>query len=153
MTPTERIQQTRENMKTTMKIEKEVDVKILSVQAHVRYWEDGEIDGEQDTKGNLTPCRQHECWCPEIDVDSGMILNWKQGVKASIHYKVCDEGVYKLKDSQGNVLAEKDGYVPSCMSPKESGYGDYIIMDIDENGQIQDWSFDVNDLGDFNEDE
>jgi hypothetical protein len=25
------------------------------------------------------------------------------------------------------------------MYPKENGYGDYIIMDVDENGMIQDW--------------
>jgi hypothetical protein len=35
-------------------------------------------------------------------------------------------------------------YVPKMLSPKEEGWGDYIIMDIDTDGQIQDWviSFD-----------
>jgi len=28
------------------------------------------------------------------------------------------------------------------MCPKDSGYGDYIIMDIDKNGFIQNWSAD-----------
>ena len=28
------------------------------------------------------------------------------------------------------------------MSPKEEGYGDYIIMDVDDNGMIKNWSKD-----------
>ena len=30
-------------------------------------------------------------------------------------------------------------YVPKMLSPKEEGWGDYIIMDIDPDGQIRDW--------------
>ena len=36
--------------------------------------------------------------------------------------------------------------MPSTLSPKEPGYGDYIIMDIDENGIIQDWDFNIDDF-------
>jgi hypothetical protein len=133
-------------MKTTIKVEKEVELKTLHVAAGVRYWEDSEVNGVTDDDGELMPCRTGETWLPIIDIDSGKIINWKQGVKASIHYKVCDNGHYELKDEEGNTCLEIDGYVPSCMSPKESGYGDYIIMDIDENGQIADWEFDINDF-------
>lgn len=39
-----------------------------------------------------------------------------------------------------NVIKSYDGYVPEVMCPKDNGYGDYIIMDIDENGFIQGWN-------------
>ena len=137
-------------MKTTMKVKREVEIKTLLVSAGVRYWEDSTVNDVEDSKGDLIPCRNGDYWCPEIDVDSGKIMNWTQGVKANIHYKVCDDGTYELKDAAGNSLWRKDGYVPDFMSPKESGYGDYIIMDVDENGMIADWEFNP---GDLNSDE
>jgi hypothetical protein len=98
------------------------------------------VNGVVDEEGKLIPCREGEYWCPIIDIDTGIIQNWKQGVKADIHYKICDDGSYYLLDAEGNaVLSIEQDYVPSILSPKESGYGDYIIMDIDESGQIADW--------------
>lgn len=49
-----------------------------------------------------------------------------------------------MLDADQKEVKEVDGYVIDMMCPKENGYGDYIIMDIDENGIIQDWkpSFD-----------
>jgi hypothetical protein len=129
-------------MKTTIKItsEKEVELKTLVVKASVRYWEDAKVDGVPDEKGDLIPCRQGELWCPIIDIDSGIITNWKQGVKAEVHYKVCDAGSYYIQDAEGNnIISIEENYVPDIMCPKESGWGDYIIMDIDENGQIANW--------------
>lgn len=124
-------------MKAKVKIEKEVELKTLVVKAGVRYYEDATVNGVEDTEGDLIPCKQGELWCPIIDIDSGLITNWKQGVKAEVHYKVCDEGSYYLQDAEGNtVLSIEQDYVPKMMCPKESGYGDYIIMDIDENGKI-----------------
>jgi hypothetical protein len=32
------------------------------------------------------------------------------------------------------------------LSPKENGYGDYIIMDIDEFGFIKSWSVDLDEF-------
>lgn len=52
-----------------------------------------------------------------------------------------------MKDENGLVvLSLEDGYVPDTLCPKESGYGDYIIMDIDENGMISDWNFEIKDF-------
>ena len=124
-------------MKATIKIEKEVELKTLVVKAGVRYYEDATVNGVEDTEGDLIPCKNGDLWCPIIDIDSGVIINWEQGVKAEVHYKVCDEGSYYLQDAEGNtVLSIENNYVPKMMCPKESGYGDYIIMDIDENGKI-----------------
>jgi hypothetical protein len=127
-------------MKTTIKIEKEVELKTLVVEAGRRYPEDATVNGVEDVDGTLMPCMNGELWCPIIDIDSGVITNWEQGVKAEVHYKVCDAGSYYLRDAEGNtVLSIEQDYVPKMMCPKESGYGDYIIMDIDENGQIANW--------------
>jgi WD40 repeat protein len=135
----------REDMKTTIKVEKEVEIAILYVEAGVRYWEDSTVNDVSDDNGDLIPCRNGDVWCPEIDVNTGKILNWKEGTTAEIHYKVCDSGTYILRDSDGNAVSSKEGYVPSCLCPKEGGYGDYIIMDISADGTIKDWSFDQED--------
>lgn len=132
-------------MKITVTIEKEVDVKTVLVEVGVRYWEDAIINGVEDTEGNLTPCRKGELWCPEIDIDTGIIINWLKGIKAEVHFKVCDAGSYYVKDSEGNiVLSRKNDYVPNGLIPGE--YGDYIIMQIDENGKIADWDPSLDDF-------
>jgi hypothetical protein len=47
-------------------------------------------------------------------------------------------------DENGEVfLFAEVGYVPDTLCPKESGDGDYIIMDINEDGQIHNWEFDI----------
>jgi hypothetical protein len=44
----------------------------------------------------------------------------------------------QLKDGEGRVVAEHDGYVPALM-PDEH-YGDYVMLDIDlETGMILNW--------------
>jgi len=141
-------------MKIELKVKKVVEVKTLQVNANVRYWIDGQVNGESDTEsGDNVPCRDGENWCPEIDIETGKILNWKPGTTAEIHYKVVDGCGWSLKDENGEaVLFAEDGYVPDTLSPKESGYGDYIIMDIDENGMIADWRFDIRDFQEDNED-
>lgn len=135
-------------MKTIIKIEKEVELTILQVKAGVRYWNDSEVNGEPDTEnGENIPCKIGQLWSPEIEIETGKILNWKQGVKAEIHYKVVDCCGWELKDEKGEVvLSTDDGYVPQTLCPKDRGYGDYIIMDIDENGMIANWSFDIDDF-------
>lgn len=132
-------------MKATVTIEKEVDVKTVLVKAHVRYWEGATINGVNDEEGNLTPCREGELWCPEIDIDSGIIINWTKGVKAEINFKVCDGGSYYVKDVEGKVvLSIENDYVPNSLIP--GSYGDYIEMGIDENGKIANWKPSLDDF-------
>lgn len=121
----------------------EVNVIKLRAECEVRYWEDASVNGREDTNGDLIPCRDGLNWVPEIDLESGCILNWKKGTVATIHYKVCDAGKYDLIDEEGNVVATKEGYVPKIMYPKSEGFGDYVIMDVAEDGKIQDWKPDL----------
>ena len=134
-------------MKAKVKVEKEVEIKTMQVSAGVRYWEDASVDGVDDEQGDLIPCRDGDSWTPIINVDSGKILNWTQGVTAEVHYKVCDQCSWELLDASGNVIKSvKDEYVPDTLCPKEEGYGDYIIMDVDANGMIANWKFELADL-------
>lgn len=133
-------------MKATIKTTKEVNIKYLAVSAEVRYWEDAEVNGVADENGELIPLKKEDCWEPWIDVDAGIIKEWPKGTTADIHYKVCDAGIYTLIDEIGDTLLTKEGYVPSCLSPEENGYGDYIIMKIDGEGKIKGWVPDLNDL-------
>lgn len=55
-----------------------------------------------------------------------------------IHMKVRDEFEAELKDADGEVLTEYQGYVPDFMP--EQHFGDYLILDIDiDTGQITNW--------------
>lgn len=133
-------------MKLTVTTQYETEVKYLQVKAGVRYWEDAEVNDVEDEKGDLIPCRVDDNWSPLIDLETGQILNWKEGTKADIHYKVCDAGAYTLLDEDRNMVKEIDGYVPNLMCPKDTGYGDYIIMDVDTKGFIAKWQPDLSDF-------
>jgi hypothetical protein len=114
---------------------------MIQVNAGVRYWEDATVNGVEDEDGTRIPFRDGDRWRPLIDVDSGKIIDWPIGVTADIHYKVCDDGIYLLTTCTGIPLTELDDYVPDTMCPEPKGYGDYIIMKIDENGFIHNWKF------------
>lgn len=130
-------------MKTILLQKKEVDVKYLLVDAGVRYWDDSSFNGVNDTEdGTLAPFKEGARWIILIDVDEGKIIGWNQGTTASIHYKVCDDGHYTCFNKDKEDLCGIETYVPSILCPQKNGYGDYIIMDIDENGIIKDWKAD-----------
>jgi hypothetical protein len=97
-------------------------------------------------QGDLIPCRDGDDWKPIINIETGQIINWQQGKTADIHYKVCDDGDYHLKDEKDEEVIQAEGYVPKILCPEENGYGDYIIMKVDENGFIKNWKFDVSDF-------
>lgn len=130
-------------MKVQAQIIRDYDVAAIKVSAAVRYWEDGKVGESEDSDGTLMPLRNGDLWEPTIDLDTGRIRDWPEGVEADVHYKVCDAGVYTLLDAEGRTLATRDGYVPDLLSPCESGYGDYIIMEIGADGVIADWDAEI----------
>ena len=149
-------------MKKKIKIEKEVDLATAECQIFARYWEDSEINGVNDDASNpKMPCvemvehfyykKPQLAWCPIIDLDNGRILNWSQGNVAKTHYKSCDENVIRIVSAEGEAVKEYCNYVPRFLCPKENGFGDYVIMDIDENGFIQNFKADLDDI--FNDEE
>ena len=120
------------------------DVRTLRCDIGVRYWEDGEVNGLQDSDDDpKMPLIHYGRWKLDIDLSTGKIKDWPEGTTASVHYKVCDDGRYQLLDEEDNVVADVFDYVPDMLSPKGSGYGDYVIMDIDASGKIKGWKADL----------
>lgn len=136
-------------MKVKVKKEVEVEVKYLLAEVGARYWEDSVVNGVEDKNGDLIPCREGEYWKPLIDLESGIIVNWEQGKTAKIHYKSCDDNTFTLLDEDKNVIKKEFGYVIEMMCPRGGGYGDYVIMDIDENGKIEKFIADFSDFEDL----
>lgn len=67
-------------MKVTINKPTDYNAVKMEVFAHVRYWEDSEINGEEDTEdGDNIPCKKGENWCPVIIIDTGVIENWGKG--------------------------------------------------------------------------
>mgnify|MGYP000150305495 CR=1 FL=1 len=64
---------------TIQKVEKEIEIRFLKVKCGVRYWEDGKVNGVEDTGGDLIPLREGDYWCPLIEVDTGIIQDWAKG--------------------------------------------------------------------------
>ena len=126
-------------MKVELTVKKEFDVKYLLAEVGARYWEDATVNGTEDEQGDLIPCRDGEYWKPLIDLETGKIVNWEIGTNAKIHYKSCDDNLFKLLDKDKNTITTKEGYVIDMMCPSENGYGDYVIMYVDGNGFINDF--------------
>lgn len=120
------------------------NVQYLMCDLGVRYWEDGEVNGVEDTDGSLIPLKEGDRWKIKIDISNGRILNWKEGTTAKVHYKVCDDGRYDLLNDGHDYIWGYAGYVPDCLG----SMGDYVVLEIDENGFIKDFVCDVQQLYD-----
>lgn len=127
-------------MKIELTIKQEYDIKTLLAEVNVRHPEDATVNGVEDVEGNLLPCKDGNTWTINIDAETGKILNWPQGYKTEVHFKVCDEGTYTIFDHMERpVKILENEYVPRCLCPKENGYGDYVILDISADGFIDGW--------------
>jgi hypothetical protein len=115
--------------------------RFIEISAEVRYWEDAYLNNEEDTDGKI-PLRNGVLWEPIIDLQTGRIQNWPDGVTADIHYKVCDQGEYWLLDESEQRIAKWKGhYVPDdILCVGEDGYGDYIIFKVAVDGTIIGWT-------------
>lgn len=128
-------------MTANILIRKNVNIKHVCVSAHVRYTEDATLNGVDDVDGNIYGYDKNtERWEITIDIDEGNIIDWRTGDTASVHYKVCDECQIQIMTDDSLEVYNNEDYVPDFLCPKEEGYGDYIIMDIDENGHIDNWN-------------
>lgn len=97
-----------------------------------RKWQKGDT-------GDDAPRRRYDRWDVVVGLDTGMIEGWPEGRAASVHLKVCDEGVYTLLSESGNQIARVfEDYVPCCIPEG----GDYIAFDVDESGHVKGWESD-----------
>ena len=122
-------------MKAIIKVEKEVDIRAVVISVQPRHIGDSEDDDMPTDFPGL--CDAKTNWICSINIDTGKIEGWPFGDSRSLHIKVCDAGLYTLYDNHCNSVAVIDGYVPNGLIP--GSYGDYIEMEIDENGIITNW--------------
>lgn len=129
-------------MKAIIKVKKEVDFKFVKVNVAVKY-------GEEDIPNDF-PFRKGDMWSAMIDLDAKKVVDWPQGQKGNLSMKVTDCGSYYLIDSEGNtVFSIEQDYVPNSLLPGK--YGDYIDLQINEEGVITNWLKNAN-ISDFTDD-
>ena len=89
-----------------------------------------------------TPMERQD-WCPVIDVNEGKVLDWTPGFVLRTHFKVCDQGIYVYSnqdETQQIVSTDCDEYyVPNWLCDWDSGYGDYMFIQINGDGTIENW--------------
>ncbi len=110
------------------------DVRYVQVDVAVRYQdEDMPFDA---------PKRVGNMWRVIIDLEEKKILKWPKGKILSFYMKICDEGIYTLLDLDFNTIKIREGYVPNQLLPGD--YGDYLALDINEEGVITNWKSNAN---------
>ncbi len=127
------------------------NAQVLEIDANV-YPEDAEVNGvrEHEPLESENPddveykmpgiCKEKTTWGTEwhwkvkIDISTGKILDWPQGTTAKTWYKTSDCcGLKYLGKSQ-------EDYVPGFLEIYDSDCGDYIYIEILEDGTIKDWN-------------
>lgn len=122
-------------MKTTILVERAVEIKKLVINVSPRYIGDTDEDDMPTDFPGLNDLKNN--WMASVDIDTGQIEGWPTGDAREMHIKVCDAGIYSLYDVDGDCVATINGYVPNGVVP--GSYGDYIELKIDENGFITNW--------------
>ena len=149
-------------MEVELTVKRNFDVHYLKVDVGVHNWGGGDVNGKEDidfdeTKGEgvpSIPCAvkvkdkpksknysDHYRWQPIINLNSGQIINWTQGISAHVYY-IIDDGEYTLLDKDNNEIISVQSYVPYFLNPGEDPYADFMTMEIDENGFIKNWQCD-----------
>ena len=142
----------------------DLDLKYLKAKFGVRYWVDCKyskdngqtwIDSDDDSEEAdaavvtdmpfVVPEKDRwgttNYWVITIDLDEGKVINWPKDFMISTNFKVCDDGEYIFLDENKNELInitkEYDQYyVPDFLALEDDGYGDYVYLDIDSEGNI-----------------
>jgi hypothetical protein len=114
---------------TTIKMPIEVDISLLEIDVPVRY--------EEEEIPNDFPLRAGERWAATINLDTHVIENWPKGRPGRLYLTVRDSGSYRLISRVGELVAERNDYVPNKLIPGK--YGDVIDMTVDENGKVTNW--------------
>lgn len=126
-------------MKVKIKVPRIVDVTHVKIVIPLKH-----IDENPDAYP--IPMQHNEQWIAFVNIDTGIINAWPKGTSCHIHEKVCDSGVYELYDVDSNFIIRRCDYVPHGLIPGK--WGDYIELNIDENGKILNWPNNPN-LHDF----
>ena len=115
--------------------------RFIEVDACVRYWDDAYLNGKKDVEGKI-PLRDGDCWRPVIELATGRILKWPEGVEAKTCYKVSDGGEYWLLDAAGKRIAKWTRlYAPARFFDvtHEGIATDYLVLNIGSDGRVAGW--------------
>lgn len=90
-----------------------------------------------------------------IDLKEKKLLGWKESYgNYNLFVKAVDGGTYIVRNSDGDILYKREGYVPNHVVPPTDGYGDYIDFTIDKDGSVPDWyNYEDLDFTDFGNDD
>ena len=114
----------------------------IRVVAEVRYAENAEVNGEQESEDSPKMpflakeehCQDEWMWNLDIEVETGKIMNWPEGVTAKTWYKVCDCCRILAKGKKPYY-----DYVPKFLEIWSAGYGDYINIEVGADGCVIGW--------------
>jgi hypothetical protein len=126
-------------MKLTITKPTEIEADSISVVLPVRY--------DEEQIPNDFPLRKGDTWRATIDLETGMIREWKPEFGArQMSLKVVDEGCYYLLcDCDGSHIVEREQqYVPAFFPGDH--YGDYVRFKIGADGRIADWRVSAEEL-------
>lgn len=109
-----------------------------------------DTDEESERIKKLTPCvvkkdigyKVDDYLELTIDLNEGKIVNWPDGFCLKTYYKVCDDGEYVFLYENGkeavNITKKyHQHYVPDFLSLEDTGYGDYVCLNINGDGTIE----------------
>ena len=124
-------------MKITINRPEIVYVEYLQIEVKIAKWHYCIISDNS----SIVPCMVDNCWKPIIDVETGIITNWVQGVTVKMNCWI-EEGEYYLLSADKKPVFGYYGFVPAILSgAKVDDSVDYIGMDIEANGHIKNWVF------------
>lgn len=105
-----------------------------------RYTEDAWVNGIGESE-NPNECKMplldDGVWCIVIEVATGRIGAWTEGVAAKTHYKSVDENEFEALDIEGKRVAHQSGYVIPALLLGENQDSDYVKLEIDAQGIIK----------------
>lgn len=152
-----------------IKVKKIVEVDITSMKAYlIQDWWDGaeiafnnsdnyvEVEEDGSNLPMLVPVtdeittnkylQKYKAFILDIDLSNGKVKNWQQGISMKIYWKIVDQGIYEYYDENNQLFFSYEGYVPDELAIEDDGYGDYVILNINKDGFIENWNSD-GDLG------
>ena len=82
-------------------------------------------------------------WNIEIDMETGIIKDWKRGFCIDTHFKVCDDIVYWICNKDNKVIynsyKKRELFVPKFLEIMDEGDREFICIFVDGDGQISRW--------------
>ncbi len=101
---------------------------------------DGEVTCGWDGAGASIPFTKGNTADITINVKERKVVDWDTKYSYwKVFAKPKDEGVYDFLDKDFKLICRQDGYVPNEFVPPKEGFGDYIEISVDTDGNVDGW--------------